>query len=429
MLKNILLLLLVCIISSCDASLQETAPLPIPSTSQPNIVFIIADDMGLDASPGYSVAGQKPNMPSIQNMINTGIVFTNVWSNPTCSPTRATILTGRYGFRTGVTEVGIDLPTTEVSLFKYLSEQTGDAYSNALIGKWHLSNSATHPSEMGVEYYAGFLRGAVQSYYDWDLTINGSTSISTEYATTKLTDLAIDWIAEQEKPWFLWLAYNAPHTPFHLPPSNLHSQGALPDDQASINSNPLPYYLAMLEAMDTEMGRLINSIPAEQRENTVFIFLGDNGTPRQVVQTYDRFHAKDAIYQGGINVPMVISGKNVSRIQATEDALINTTDLFATIAAIAGVEVSEINDSKSFKSLLEQANLPFRNYVFAERGEENTIRNLTHKYLLFEDGIEESYNLSADPFETNDLLKNLPLSNADQLILDELKSELKSIRN
>ena len=99
---------------------------------------------------------------------------------------------------------------------------------------------------MGIDYYAGILNGAISDYNSWPLVENGTSSISNTYATTKLTDLAIDWVAEQTKPWFLWMAYNAPHTPFHLAPVALHSQGNLPTDMASIDANPLPYYLSAL---------------------------------------------------------------------------------------------------------------------------------------------------------------------------------------
>ncbi len=96
-----------------------------------------------------------------------------------------------------------------------------------------------------LDTYAGLLSGSVQSYWNWNFTANSSTATATEYTTTKFTDLAIDWIGNQSQPWFLWLAYTAPHPPFHLPPNDLHTQSDLPDDQSSINANPLPYYMAM----------------------------------------------------------------------------------------------------------------------------------------------------------------------------------------
>ena len=124
-------------------------------------------------------------------------------------------------------KVGDELSTTETSLQKYLDIHTGSTYAHAVIGKWHVSEDPSHPTAMGVGYYAGLLSGGVQSYWNWKLTENNQSSTSTEYSTTKFTDLAIDWVTDQTKPWFLWLAYNAPHTPFHLPPDGLYSQNSL----------------------------------------------------------------------------------------------------------------------------------------------------------------------------------------------------------
>lgn len=399
------------------------------SSTTPNILFIIADDMGLDACPGYNIGSLKPNMPNLQKLIDSGIKFNNLWSNPTCTPTRAGIITGKYGIRTGVLAVNDPLSTSETSLQKYLDLNTKNTYSHAVIGKWHLSRDTNHPNTMGVNYFAGFTGGGLPSYTNWILNINGTTSESTDYSTSKFTDLAIDWVNKQSKPWFLWLAYNAPHTPFHLPPNNLHFQGALPTDKGSIDTNPLPYYLAAIEALDTEMGRLISSLSAEEKENTIIIFIGDNGTPNKVAQEYNSRRVKGTIYQGGVNVPMIISGKGVSRVNENEDALINTTDLFATIGEIAGVNNREYNDSKSFKTLLEDINAQKRDYVYTENNDV-TIRNQTHKYVYFNDGTEALYDLKANPLENPNLLNvnQLPLSATDSVIKNELAVKLLNIR-
>lgn len=420
------------IVDSTDDTADET---PTPTQSSPNVLLIIADDMGLDASPGYNLGSVKPNMPNLQNMINTGLRFNNLWSYPTCTPTRSSILTGKYGFRTNVTQVGDFLSTSEVSLQDHISNNTGNAYSTAVIGKWHVSTDPNHPTNMGIDYYSGLLNGGVQSYWNWNFTENAQTTTSTEYTTTKFTDLAIDWIDNQTKPWFLWLAYNAPHTPFHLPLNDLHSQGVLPTDDASIDANPLPYYMAMLEAMDSEMGRLLSSMTQEEKDNTVIIFIGDNGTPNQVVQEYSSYRAKGSVYQGGVNVPMIVSGLDVNRINDTEDALVHTADLFATISEITGAGSSSINDSQSFAPLLTDANAAKRDYVYTEIGKDTggfdyTIRNGTHKYILFDDGSEALYNLVNNPLENPNLLNpsQLPLSDVDSAIKDELTTKVTEIR-
>ena len=402
---------------------------------QPNILLIIADDMGLDATPNYNIDGIKPNMPILQSLMSNGIKFNNLWSYPLCTPTRASILTGKYGFRTEVTNVGHNLSSNEQSIQNYL-DGMNSGYSHAVIGKWHLSGDISHPNAIGIDEYTGVLGGGVQSYWNWNLVENMQSSKSTEYTTTKFTDLAINWIGSQNQPWFLWLAYNAPHTPFHLPPSELYSQVGLASDQSSIDANPLPYYLAMLEAMDTEMGRLINSMSQEERDNTFIVFIGDNGTPNQVVQTYPNRRAKNSLYQGGVNVPMVISGKNVERKGVEEEALLSTTDLFATIAGIAGSTISEINDSKNFKYMFNAPGITVRDYVYSEIGDDinnldHTIRNDKYKLMKFSSGNEALYHLAEDPLESINLLdaNRLPLSEEAQMAKEALESEIINIKS
>jgi len=402
-------------------------------TSNPNVLLIIADDMGLDASPGYNIGSLKPNMPNLENLINNGIKFNNAWSNPTCSPTRATILTGKYGYKTNVLEAGENLSTTETSLQTYINSNTGNEYSNAVIGKWHLGppNQPSHPNDMGIEYFSGMTQSSVDSYYNWTHTLNGQVTNSNEYSTTKLTDDAIGWINNQDQSWFLWLAYNAPHSPYHLPPANLHYQGNLAEDQASIDANRLPYYLAAIEAVDTEMGRLFNSINDEILENTIIIFVGDNGTPGPVAQQYHSQRSKGSLYKGGINVPMVISGKGVARMNDVEDALISTVDLFATISELCGINTQQIHDSNSFFNLLTVTGSS-RSHLYSEKGNNYfTVRNSTHKYISFQDGSEALFNLETNPFEMPNLLNanQLPLSDNDQENLSDLINIAGQIRN
>lgn len=389
----------------------------LPAVSQPNILLIIADDMGLDATPNYSVGASKPNMPVLQGLMQNGITFDNVWAYPECSPTRASILTGRYGYHTGVLSVSEnnEIPLSETSIQKYLDDKTGAAYSHAVIGKWHLGGASNggknNPANMGVSYYAGFLIGAMQDYGNWQLTIDGVQQNCTEYATTKFTDLAIDWIGAQKQPWFLWLAYTAPHTPFHLPPVNLHDRDNLPTDSASISANPQPYFFAMIEAMDTEIGRLLASMSEAERNNTLVIFIGDNGTTREVIQTpYSKLKAKSTVYQGGVAVPMVISGSGVSRKGERETALINSTDLFATIADVAGAGSTQVNDSKSILPLFTQTQTNFREFVYNElkgNGKDYwTVRNTKYKLIEYATGSKELYDLSSDPYENTNLLQS-----------------------
>lgn len=210
----------------------------------------------------------------------------------------------------------------------------------------------------------------------------------------------------------------------------MHSQGNLPAYVSGMD--PTPYYMAAIEAMDYQMGRLLESIPTEERENTVIIFIGDNGTPNQVVQApYSANTAKGTLFQGGINVPMFVAGKGVSRI-GTDDNLITDTDLFATIAEIAGSSANEIHDSKSFQSLFTSNQNARRSYQYSEMNDGTidawAIGNGAYKLVVNANGDEQMYNLAADAYERNNLLDG-NLNSTETNAKLELEAELLNIRN
>lgn len=425
-----------------DVIEQPSGPItdpPTTNTNRPNILFIIADDLGVDAVPRYPFGEQKPHMPTLERLMDEGIRFTNVWTNPVCSPTRAAILTGKYGYRTGVlnAEDAGRINPDEHTIHRSLNELNDTPYQTSIIGKWHLSarNSPNVPQEMGIGYYAGLYTGGVESYNNWSLNINGESSNQTSYITTALTDLAIEWINAQESPWFCWLAYNAPHTPFHLPPATLHNQGDLPNDESSIEANPLPYYLAMVESLDHEINRLFTSLNSTTLADTVIVFLGDNGSPGQVVQPpFSNGKAKGSLYQGGVHVPMVISGAGVSRQGVTEDALITNVDLHNTFLEIAGLEIQDGLDSQSFYPLLQNSGVNQRRFNYTEvlssrpNRSGYTIGTEEYKLMVFDNGNQALYRYDADPNQTNNLLEENLDSDASAAY-EALVSEANRIRN
>ncbi|RZL44721.1 MAG: sulfatase, partial [Pedobacter sp.] len=215
---------------SCKKKNIETSATNVTSSTSPNIIFVIADDMGWDAFGHYpGINSTKANSPTLDSLSKNGITFTNYYVNPECSPTRAAMLTGKYGFRTGVGTAGGILQNSETIIQKYITDRTNKTYSTAVIGKWHVSsgNNLTAPEDFGVQYYSGFLVGAVPDYYNWTQTINGVQQGITTYTTTQFVNQSVSWIKQQTKPFFLWLALNAPHTPFHRPPLNLISDKTL----------------------------------------------------------------------------------------------------------------------------------------------------------------------------------------------------------
>jgi arylsulfatase B len=374
----------------------------------PNIVLVIADDFGLDASPCHAIGKNKPTMPTLQALCKQGVVFDNAWAYPVCTPTRASILTGLHGFRTGVRAVDDVLAPTP-TLLHMLQEAR---YVTAVIGKWHVAGrqpALDHPQQLGAQHYAGFLTGALRDYSRWDMVVDGKSSPQSGYATTVLTDQAIDWVQAQRQPWFLWLAYNAPHAPFHAPPKHLHTNSVLTNNIGASREDAQALYFAMAQAMDHELGRLLESLPKSVRENTVVMFMGDNGTPGRVTQApYTRDRVKGTVYQGGVQVPLVVAGPGVTRTGAREDALVSSTDVFATVLALALAKPAPRADSVSFAPAFKQADFVGRSHVLTESRNRNStsfaIRDRQYKLIESDNSTLELYDMLADPFEARNLL-------------------------
>lgn len=384
----------------------ESSSDPTSADSRNNVLLIIADDMGKDATAGFAEGAVKPRTPHLDALAANGLVFANLWVAPTCAPTRASILTGRYGFRTGVTRSGRSLPPSETTLQRYISEGTGGAYATAVVGKWHLARSPSfNPETLGIDYYAGVIEGNLDDYYSWPLTEDGVATLQAGYNTEVLTDLAIDWIADQDRPWFMWLAYNAPHGPFHVPPAEMHSQGALPEFRPG--GDGVRHFMAAIEAMDYQIGRLLDSLTPAERAETTIVFIGDNGSPGQVAQDpYPSRRVKGTLYQGGINTPMYVSGPGVTR-RGIEHALVGGTDLFATIAGLAGVEVTEVHDARSLVPLFAAPGSvrPFVYSLIEDDDEVSwTVRDDRYKLLVGAGGVEQMFDLTLDPYESTDLV-------------------------
>ena len=190
----------------------------------------------------------------------------------------------------------------------------------------------------------------------------------------------------------------------------------------------------MLEALDSELGRLLSSLPAEQRENTAVIFVGDNGAPDEVVQLpFKKFHVKSSIFEGGVYVPFIVAGAGVTRKGQREAALINTTDLFATIAELAGTGIAQSGDSISLRHLLTNVPGVLRDFIYAEYHDEYykwrngwAIRDARYKLIQSGSG-QRLFDLIDDPFEKRDLLYPDPSAGA-RAIADGLAQAAKGIR-
>ena len=395
--------------------------------AQRNVVLIIADDLGLEYCGFYENHADTVIMPNVRTLLEKGIRFTNAWSNPLCSPTRAGIFTGRYSFRTGVGDAvggqtSNTLDTSEMTIPRMLEIFKPNGIAKANIGKWHLHNPMPQsnfvlPIKMGYDYYEGNFSGQLPNYYAWNKIKNNAIAPCSTYATIETTNNAIAWIQSipKSKPMFLWLAYNAPHTPFNLPPSNLHSYSKLTGTPADTATSVVPYYKAMCEALDREIGRLFDSLKAVNRfDSTDFIFIGDNGSDPRVYQGSGR--AKGSVYQDGICVPFIIAGPTIKNPGRVSQALVNTQDIFATIIELFGYtdwknNITRPVDSKSLLPIINDLEKEVRPWVFSEvfkntpvASDGKTMRNAEYKLLDFDNGSQKFFNLVNDPDEMNDLL-------------------------
>jgi len=431
-------------------AVADTAP-PAP-TQAPNILLLIADDLGVDS---FGLYGDEDGdgtpddgrtyaaTPNLNRICQEGVRFTRAWSAPMCSPTRATILTGRYGFRTGIgTAIGRDggLDIGEPTLPRIMG---GHAYRTANIGKWHLGTDdalggRSAPLNMGWSYFSGILLGALMDYADWTRIENGVPHPETRYATSANVDDALAWLASEssEAPWLLWMGFNAPHSPFHRPPDHLHSQAL---DGLNPRAEPGPFYRAMIEALDTEVGRLLDGLDGHNDRETIVIFIGDNGSPgRVVLPPWPTTHGKDTLFDGGIHVPFCARGAGVVSGQ-TSDAMVHTVDIFGTILELAEITPSSEelrgmpSDSRSFVPVLRGEATEARPFNYSEsfgsvRGADGrAIRGERYKLIVYSDGQELLFDLEEDPIELVNLLDSMPLSEPASAALAELRMQLASL--
>ncbi|MCB9760552.1 MAG: sulfatase-like hydrolase/transferase [Alphaproteobacteria bacterium] len=420
----------------------------------PRVLILIADDFGVDSLGVYADVDDDGSpddgrvyapTPTLDDLCRKGLTFTRVWSAPLCSPTRAGVLTGRHPFRTGVgwaeppyNGLGSDEQTLPRALD---AADIGAATAN--IGKWHLGSTEEFggpdaPNLMGWDHYAGFLDGRLPSYINWSRTEDGITANETGYATTVTIDDAIDWLDDRapDEPWVLWVGFAAPHSPFHLPPAHLHSYSHLDGTPGDIIANVPAYYQAMVEAMDSEIGRLLTWLEDNDQGDVTVIFIGDNGTPPEAVQApFSRYQAKSTLYEGGVHVPMCVWSPSVVQPGRRIHAPVQTLDIFATTLDLMGVppEVALPEgiaiDSVSFKSYLSEPDTaPLRTWLYTEsfngpmpENEGQTAWDGRYQLIRFTNsGREELYDLYEDPLETNELLSAGELGEEATLAYDGL---------
>ncbi|MEO0460678.1 MAG: sulfatase-like hydrolase/transferase [Myxococcota bacterium] len=428
-------------------SASAWAQRPVRDTPK-NVLLVILDDYGAISSEAYADiwnASRYASTPHFDAICRSGVRFERAWSNPTCSPTRANILTGRHSFRNGVgvpCQAGVDnIKPDEVTIPRLLAERAPE-FATANIGKWHLGHTddvdgLNAPNFMGWQHFAGLLANTEEIendyYFLWPRTVNGAESISTTYSTTQYVDDAIAFLNARDagQPFFLWQAFFAPHTPFHVPPDALHTRIDLDEESSNIDK-----FEAMVQAADTELGRLLSSLPDTDADGlpdeTLVIVMGDNGTVDNqgvMPEPYasQELAGKGKLSEHGVRIPLCVAGPGVVGGRSVDD-LVQATDLLATTFDMLEIDTegsSKAIDSHSFAHVLRDVDGTSRTFLFTEQFDQVdptpfleygiALRNQRYRYVRTQNrnrGFrEECFEIEADVFEQ----RGLDLDRCDDL--------------
>ncbi|MED6333962.1 MAG: sulfatase-like hydrolase/transferase [Planctomycetota bacterium] len=415
-----------------------------PASPPPgNVLLLVIDDIGPDMLGVYGTGTDLAPTPNMDALARTGVLFRSAYSHPAGSVTMASIETGRIGEQTGVGFTIYNgpgdppLPLSEVILPELLDLAMPGVYDHAMIGKWFLGADPSvgdelGPNTMGYGHYEGvigqlYLGG--YDYFNYPWVTNGVVEERTGYVTTETVDAALGWIASASEPWLCHVAFNSAHTPYHKPPDALHTQNIGPSPPP--HGDARPWYKAMVEALDTEIGRLLNSVDPVTLADTTVILLADNGTPKgTVAPPFLPEHGKLTVYEGGVKVPLIVSGHAVTAPGTEAHGLVGTTDIYATVAELAGIELAQLLPDLEHQSISivpyfsNPAQRSLRELTFSELFYPNGFRqpptaqmyasrDVRYKLIRHKVGsglVEEFYDLANDPLELNDLFLGAPSS-------------------
>ncbi|MFN5326590.1 MAG: sulfatase-like hydrolase/transferase [Bacteroidota bacterium] len=405
---------------------------------RPNIILILADDLGYG---DLSILGAKDiRTPNIDFIARNGMQFKNAYANSTvCSPTRASLLTGRYPDMVGVPGVIRQDPKDnwgylkhDIELLPALLKKHG--YKTAMIGKWHLGYSLPNlPNSRGFDYFKGFLGDMMDDYYthrrggiNW-MRLNELEIDPPGHATDLFTQWGIDYLQEQDNsssPFFLFLSYNAPHFPIQPPQESLQNVlSRFPGIDEKRQRN-----IALVEHLDASVGKiLVNLKKNNQLENTVIFFTSDNGGSLPHAQSNGLLNGgKQDMLEGGIKVPLFVHwGKMIPKGSVSE-RLTMSMDIFPTVCRIAGIDQSFEVDGESFFKTLQGEKLADERTVFWVRKEGGMYNGQSYyaarkgPFKLLQNNADEKfklYDIQKDPFEKNPLDTNF-------LVYKELKKAL-----
>jgi arylsulfatase A-like enzyme len=439
--KHIILFLVACIVSTLIVQAQKTAG------RLPNIVFILADDLGYGDLGCY---GQKRiKTPNIDALAKGGMRFTDFYAGSTvCAPSRASLMTGQHTGHTYIRGNG-ELPLREKdTVLPQVLKQKG--YVNGMVGKWGLGlqNTAGAPEKKGWDYFVGHLHHVEghfqQSDSVWKIIDGASRRVAVPrgtYLNEVFTTSAIDFIRQNEKrPFFLYVSYTLPHAELVVPQNYLQSyldekgnslfepEKAYPAGQ---HYGPQPYPRAAYAAMVTSMDAYIGDILAQLKksgleENTLVIFSSDNGTHveggRRLPDAAEYFQSsgplkgiKRDLYEGGIRVPFIAKWPGKIPPNATSGFVGAFWDVLPTVSALCGAKVAATNGISFLPALLQKQQEKQHHFLyweFYENGFKQAVRKGAWKAIRFYKNAQpvqtELYNLSEDIGEQHNLAGSHP---------------------
>lgn len=398
-------------------------PVDIDALPPGNVLLVVLDDVGAYDIGAYKLAQNAPHTPTINALAAEGVRFTRAWSNPLCSPSRASMMTGLYPFRTGVGDNlarqgdSFPLPVDIPNLPTWLRDEAG--YTTAAIGKWHLSTDrhpqGATPLSYGFDRYIGQPTNLLDvesegevvstSYYRWHEWRDGYRW-NEGYLTDTEVDDAVTTMADLPSPWFLYVAVHAAHLPLEVPPDTPTPAGGWTGRQQ---------YVAILEDVDAQLARLLDAVPP----NTTVVVVGDNGMPNNLsVPDFDGADTKGSVMEGGVRVPLIVRSPWVTRPGVVVDALVHLVDLLPTFADIAHAPVGDALDldGRSLAPFLADPRAAdTRPVVYSERYEPSgdpalatlraqAVRDTRYK-LTRVDGVDACFDLGSGVHEGADLLQ------------------------
>lgn len=388
--KNTLLLIITVLCFSCVSNKN------IEETEQPNILLIMTDDQAYgDLSMTNNTYVETP---VVDQLAKAGAFANHFYVSPVCAPTRASLLTGRYHQRTGVTgvtrgreDMRLD-ETTMANVFKELGYVTG------IYGKWHNgAHYPYHPLGRGFDNFVGFTSGHWSNYFDTTVEKNGKPFKTEGYLVDVLTDEAMQFMEESSdnrQPFFCYLPYQTPHTPLQVPDEyfNKYKNKGLDDFNATI--------YGMCENVDDNVGRILNKLEELGiSNNTIVLYLSDNG-PLNYRFNQNLKGRKGMVDEGGTRVPFIINWPGIIKPLTSIDAALGHIDVLPTLLDLVGKEYdfNKVIDGVSFANLLRgETAFPKRMLYNEFFGKE---RVLADPYLMVNDAL---FDVRKDPCQKEDI--------------------------